>query len=129
MDTPSSYTFKAIKGGLFKARINHVPVRRLQTCLKYLTKWNRLAEAIVYSMVTPVNERWSTEWQFVYRVLDLECWDNIAVYSLTDKPTSFNDVVVVDFSVLRGKDKDSFLKAYPYLSEMINSELRLITYS
>lgn len=119
--------FRAVKGGHYTPYRKLLQVRKLERCIKYLKCWDKLCKAIAYSMVTPVLHRCVEQWSIVHKSLSIDL-TNIAVYITVEEPHTFSDIVVVDYTVLRSKEKEQFLSKYPQLRELLLLELRLTTH-
>lgn len=117
---------KALELGLFKVNYNDLNVYKLS---KYLSHKNcqlsKLTKSIAYSMTNSVNYRNTSKWKILknYGNFDLEY---IAILDYTCPITSIDELVLIDFSIIKTKRKQQFLDKHKIFKEELLDNLYYI---
>ncbi len=125
----SDYLFKAIKAGLLKRNRNPGLIKTvsLNSFIRHCPNIDKLCSCIAYSIIYDVDKRVNKEWSIVFNSFPnkpIEYWHSIALYSYSENLHTFNDLICINFKILR-ENPDEFFKKYPSLRQTLLTNIRI----
>lgn len=114
----------ACRGFRLSPRQNRIACKSLEAYLPHCTSIQALAKTIAYAMVTPLELR-QGYWPAVFNS-NQHFHSNQGLLELRRPPRHFEDLLLVDFSVLCDPSCSNLLTQYPTFKTKLITELSLI---
>ncbi len=114
----------ACKGFRFNSPKDRIACRLLETYLPHCPSIQALSKSLAYAMVTPLSYR-GGYWSVVFNT-NQHFHPNQGLIELRTPPQRFEDLLLIDFSVLHTAARDNLLTQYPTFKTKLITELSII---